>query len=188
MNEKIRPAPGMQTIFVSRETSQCPLIADMIRLGQRLKDLGLTDADIGILSHDYGKRLLINAKNIDLKKLSQQDVIEIVEYDPLKNVMMVIGGKDPCEETPIHWIIQKARHDINVLLQIKSKQLAARLKGKLPMTDTVKTSIPLEMAKEQLKTLRKGKIILIQDEGVLFAGASMKEIDSLLVHYLGATP
>jgi hypothetical protein len=187
MREKNILVPGIQTIFVSRETSHCPLIAEMIQLGQRLKDFGLTDTDIGILSHDYGKRLLINAKNIDLKKLSQQDVIEIVEYDPLKNVMMVIGGKEPCEETPIHWMIQKARHDINVLLQIKSKQLVEKLQGKLPMTSIVKGSVPLEMAKEQLKTLRKGKMILIQDVGVLCAGVNIKEIESQLVEYLGET-
>ena len=135
MNERILPSPVMQTLFVSRETSNCPLISEMIKLGQRLEELGLADKETGIVSLDYGKRLLINAKNIDVKKMKQHDVVEIVDYDPLKNIMMVIGTKDPCLETPVHWIIQKARHDINALLQINSTTLFEKLKETLPTTE-----------------------------------------------------
>lgn len=185
MNERILPSPVLQILFVSRETSNCPLISEMIKLGQRLEELGLADKETGIVSLDYGKRLLINAKNVDVKKMKQHDVVEIVDYDPLKNIMMVIGAKDPCLETPVHWIIQKARHDINALLQINSTTLFEKLKETLPTTEKETQPITLDRAKEILKTLRTGKTILIKNEGILFAGINIKEIQEALLNYLG---
>ena len=185
MNERILPAPVLQTLFVSRETSNCPLISEMIKLGQRLEELGLADKETGIVSLDYGKRLLINAKNVDVKKMKQHDVVEIVDYDPLKNIMMVIGTKDPCLETPVHWIIQKARHDINALLQINSTTLFEKLKETLPTTEKETQPATLDRAKEILRSLRDGKTILIKNEGIVFAGINIKEIQDALFKYLG---
>jgi hypothetical protein len=184
MNERILPSPTLQTLFISREVSNCPLIAEMIKLGQRLEELGLTDKEIGIMSMDYGKRLLINAKNVDIKKMTQHDVVEIVDYEPLKNIMMVIGPKEPDMETSVHWIIQKARYDINAILQIKSKALFEKFQKTLPTTENETPPASLEQAKEILKTLRNGKIILIKNEGILFAGINMKEIRDALRTYL----
>lgn len=184
MNERILPSPALQTLFISRELSTCPLLSEMITLGRTLKDLGLTETATSVISVDYGKRLLINAKYVDVKKMTQQDVVEIVDYDPLKNIMMVIGPKDPNTETPVHWIIQKARQDINALLQITSSELVNKLHGKLPITDHSTSSTSLERAKEILKTLRNGKTILIKDEGILFAGLNTKEILNALRTHL----
>jgi hypothetical protein len=186
MNERILPSPTLQTLFVSREVSNCPLISEMIQLGRRLKELGLTDKEISIMSIDYGKRLLITAKNIDGKKMTQQDVVEIVDYDPLKNIMMVIGPKDPTEETAVHWIVQKARQDINILVQIHSNQLFKKFQNTLPTTENTTSKASLDRAKEILRTLRNGKTILLKDEGMLFAGINIKEIQEAIQTHLGA--
>ena len=184
MTERILPAPALHTLFVSRETSNCPLLSDMVTLGQSLQEFGLTDKDTGILSLDYGKRLLINAKNVDLKKLTQQGIVEIVDYDPLKNIMMVIGLNDPTLETPVHWIIQKARHDVNAVLQINSTSLFERFQNRLPTTEKDTQPGTLERAKEILRTLRNGKTILIKNEGIVFVGINGKEIHDALIRYL----
>jgi len=185
MNERIFPSPVLQMVVVSRETSNCPLISEMIKLGSHLQELGRSEKETGCISLDYGKRLLINAKNVNIKKMTQQDIVEIVDYDPLKNVMMVIGSKDPAVETPVHWIIQKARHDINALLQINSTSLCEKYQNLLPMTKQETRPATLDRAKETLKTLRNGKTILIKDEGILFAGLTIKEIHDSLDNYLG---
>jgi hypothetical protein len=99
--------------------------------------------------------------------------------------MMVIGTKDPCIETPVHWIIQKARRDINALLQVNSITLFEKLKGTLPTTEKETQPTNLDCAKEILKTLRTGKTILIKNEGILFGGISIQEIQNALQNYLG---
>jgi len=184
MNERILPSPTLQTLFISREQSNCPLLSEMIKLARTLEELGLTDTETAVISVDYGKRLLINAKNVNVKKMTQQDVVEIVDYDPLKNIMMVIGPKDPTTETPVHWIVQKARQDINALLQINSTGLVTKINKSLPMTENSTSSASLECAKDILKTLRNGKTILLKDEGILFAGINTKEIDDALRTHL----
>ncbi len=184
MTERIFPAPPLRTLFVSRETCKCPLLSEMITLGHTLQDFGLTDKDTGILSMDYGKRLLINAKNVDLRTITEQDIVEIVDYDPLKNIMMVIGLNDPSFETPVHWIVQKARHDVNAVLQITSKNLYERFQNRFPTTENDTKPGTLERAKEILQTLRKGKIILLQNEGIMFVGINTKEIQKELNRYL----
>lgn len=188
MNDKLLPSPTLQTLFVSREASNCPLIAEIIRLGHGLEKQGMKDKDSAILSLNYGKRLLINGKNTDVKTMQKQDVVEIVDYDPLKNIMMVIGTKEPCVETAVHWIIQKARHDINAVLQIKSISLFENLKGKLPVAEIAHKKTSLDRAKEILATLQKGNSLLLNKEGVLLTGITIKEIDESLQSIAGGTP
>jgi hypothetical protein len=186
MNEKIFPSPMLQTFYVSRETSNCPMISEMIKLGKTLDELGFAEKDTGVISLDYGKRLLINAKNIDITTMKQQDIVEIVDYDVLKNVMMVIGTKDPCFETPVHWVVQKARHDINALLQLNSKSLYEKLVGTLPSTGHETKPNTFDSTREILTTLRMSKTILIKNQGIFFGGVNIKEIQESLKKYLGA--
>jgi len=184
MTERALPTPALQVLFVSRETSKSPLFGELVKIGHILESQGVSTHDTGIMSYDYGRRLIITAKNIDVKQMSQEDIVEIADYDPLKNIMLVIGTKEPSQEAPVHWIIQKARHDINVLLQVHSSSLVTKLQGSLPSTEEVTSPGTLDRAKELLKTLRKGKTILIQDDEVLFAGINIPEIEKSVAFYL----
>lgn len=169
-----------QTFFVSRELSNCPLTTDIIKFGKKVDEFGiLKDGECNI-SLTFGKRLLINAKKENIENLKNQDIIEIVDYDPIKNVILIIGKKSPSIETPIHWIIQKARQDVNAILQITSKNLYDHLINDLPITEKKVPKGAIEQVKEILKALRASKNILIRNEGVLFAGFNLKEIEDSL--------
>ena len=189
MTERTLPSPALQVLFVSRETSKSPLFGELVKIGHLLERHGIASHETGIMSYDYGRRLIITAKNIDIKRMSQEDIVEIADYDPLKNIMLVIGTKEPTIEAPVHWIIQKARHDINVLLQLHSPSLAKKLQDTLPSTEETTTPGTLERAKELLKTLRKGKTILIPpDDEILFAGINMQELEQSVALYLKGPP
>lgn len=188
MAEKTLPSPAFQVFFVSRETSNSPLFGEMVKIGRMLEDFGVSKNVLGIVSYDYGRRLVITAKNIDVKQMNQSDIVEIADYDPLKNIMLVIGTKEPCQEAPVHWIIQKARHDINILLQLQDHLLVEKLQGTLPTTEEAAPPGTLDRAKEFLRTLRTGKTILIPHEGILFAGINIKEIEASLSLYLKEPP
>jgi hypothetical protein len=184
MTERTLPTPALQVLFVSRETSKSPLFGELVKIGHILESHGISTHETGIMSYDYGRRLVITAKNIDVKEVKQEDIVEIADYDPLKNIMLVIGTKEPSQEAPVHWIIQKARHDINVLLQLRSPSMVTRLQGTLPSTEEVTPPGTLDRAKEFLKTLRKGKTILIQDDEILFAGINILEVEKSVAFYL----
>ncbi len=174
-----------QTFFVSREISNCPLIADIIKLSKKIDELGITDNKDYSISLAYGKRILINAKNVNIESMNQQDIIEIVDYDPVKNIILAIGKKDPCIETPVHWLIHHARDDVNAIIQLNGGKVAKRLSKNLPITEKECPSGTPELAKEVLKTLRASKKIVIKNRGGLFVGISLKEAEDLVLKIYG---
>ena len=168
-----------QTFFVSRENSVSPMIVDIIKLGKKFEELSLKEAECNI-SLSYGKHLLINARDVNVEHMKQQDIVEIVDYDPIKNIVLAIGKKYPCIETPVHWIIQKARHDVHAVVEIRSKKLYETCCNHLPVTEKTPCGT-IDRAKTVLKTLQNEKNICIQDEGILLAGLHLKEIEDSLI-------
>ena len=171
---------NFQTFFVSREQSNCPLIPDIVRFGKKLKDIGLLESiNTTVVSIKYGKRLLINGSGSNFGEIEIDDILEIVDYDPVKKVILAMGPKTPHVETPVHWLIHHARDDVNAIIFFNSRNLAERFGNKLPATEKEKPSGTFELAKEILKALRTSKKIVIKNNGVLFVGISLKEAEDL---------
>ena len=83
-------------------------------------------------------------------QLKQQDVVEIVDYDPLKNVMMVIGTKDP-----ILGEVGKAFIVLKPGKKLSSDELMAYLQGNL-----AKYKIPKQYEfRDDLPKSAAGKIL-----------------------------
>ena len=173
-----------QTFFISKETSKCPYIVDIIKLCKKIDDFGLIKKGSFSISLTYGKRILINAKDFDVKNIQKHDIVEIVDYDPIKGNILVIGRKDPCIETPVHWIIHKARSDINAVIQISNEKLFERFCDELPITKKEEPQGTIELAKEVLRTLRESKLILIKNVGLLLIGFKrLQQTNSVFFRY-----
>ena len=132
------------------------------------------------ISMKYGKRMLINAQRTNKDDLTQETIVEVADFDPIKNVMLVIGKKNPCRESPVHWMIHHARDDINIVLELTSKSFYEKLQGRYPRTEKETPQGTIERTKDVLRLLQKDKILLIQNEGVLFAGVNIPEIEQSL--------
>ena len=174
---------NLQTFFVSKEQSNCPLIPDIVRLCKNFEELGLLeDVTTAIISLKYGKRLLINGSSSNIGDIQIDDILEIVDYNPTKKIILAIGSKNPYIETPVHWLIHHARDDVNAVIHLNSEKLAERFVKKLPTTEKEKPPGTFELAKEVLKILRTSKNLVIKNSGVLFVGNSLKEAeDSALI-------
>jgi len=171
-----------QTFFVSREQSNSPLIADIARLGKKLKDSDiLENVTTVIVSLGYGKRILTNGKYTDFTKIKRENLLEIVDYDPVKKILLAIGPGEPLTETPIHWMIHHARDDVNAIVQINNEEIAEKLSKTYPTTEAEKPYGTLDLSKEILKTLRTGKNIVIKNKGILFVGNNVKEVESTVL-------
>jgi len=177
MQDKNITIPSFQTFFVSREQSNCPILPDMIKLGKKIKEIGISKDAKGIISLGYGRRILINSSNLDIGKIKKEDILEVVDYDPAKKNLLVIGQNEPNIETPVHWIVISARDDVNAVVELNDEKLAEKLSKKLPTTEKEEPSGTLELAKEVLRTLRKNKNIVIKNKSVFFVGAGFKDIE-----------
>jgi ribulose-5-phosphate 4-epimerase/fuculose-1-phosphate aldolase len=174
---------NLQTIFVSRENSNCPFISNIARLGKKLKDLEYLDnLNSFIVSIKYGKRMLINNNYTDFDKIKREDFLEIVDYNPIKKILLVIGPGEIIIETPVHWLIHHARKDVNVIFQINNVGLIEKIIKKYPITKQEQPPGTIDQAKEILKTLRTGNTIIIKNKGILFAGNNLKGVESRVLN------
>lgn len=173
---------NFQTFYITKEESNCPLITEIVSINKKLKDMGLIKSNNEtVVSLRYGKRILINANDSDFIDVKPKDFIEIIDYDPLKKVLLVMGPKKPKIDTPVHWLIHHAKSEINTVIHIKDVDLASKLVKKLPETKDDYPSGTLEQAKEILMCLRNNKGVVIKNQGVLFVGSSLNEVEDLVI-------
>jgi len=169
-----------KTFYVSKEESNCPLIVKAIEIGKEFKKQDFPfKLDNITISLKYGKRLLMNADNTNIKDLKREDFLEIIDYDPLKKVMLLMGSKLPRIDTSVHWLIHHARDEINAVIQINDKDLSEKLGEKIPLTKDKYPSGTLGLAKEILKCLSESKKINIKNQGILFVGDNIMDIKNI---------
>ncbi|MFO7677942.1 MAG: hypothetical protein R6V50_06145 [Thermoplasmatota archaeon] len=183
MNNQNRVQKFSHIFFVSKEPSRSPFISDILSFGEKINTLSIKPTKI-IISISFGNRLLIAWTNNEIKKLTQSDILEIVDVDPIKQNVLLIGQKEPCIETLVHWIIHKARNDINALVEIQSDFLYTKYSKKLQVLKKTPNGT-IKRAKSILQTLQNTKNICIEDEGILLAGVYLKEIKDYLTENLG---
>jgi len=182
MKRGILPNLNFQTFYVSKEESNCPLILEIIKTSQNLKELDFfNQLNQIIFSLRYIKRVLINADESNFKDIKKEDFLEIIDYDPLKKVILLIGPKEPRIETPIHWLIHNSRIEINAVIQINDGELAEKFEKKFPTTEKDFPIGSLEQAKEILRNLRNSKIVVIKNQSVLFVGNNTKDAENLII-------
>ncbi len=164
------------TFFVSRQHSTIPLTDKMTNFISYLSNLTIP-ADTNItLSAQYGKRMLITQDHINPKTINRDDIIEIVDYDPIKKITMAIGKTNPTLHTPVHWLIHNALTDIHVILQLDNADYLEQYTDQCPMTDNKAPPGTIDAAKEILPKLRDHTIILVQDQGILIVGINLDTI------------
>jgi len=170
--------PNLQfhNIHVSKEKSNCPLIPDALRIEKKINKYKKSDI---VISQRFGKRVLINSKK-DNKGEIRDNFLEIVDYDPIKELFLIMGPKEPRIETPLHWFILHARDEINAVVQINNINFIENLNSDLPTTEKEYPIGTLDYTKEILKNLRDSKIVIIKNQSILFVGSNLKEVEDLI--------
>ena len=164
-----------QTFYVSKEESNCPLIADILRLSKKLQNINNAS-----ISHRYGKRVLINNSDIKPEKTKKEDFLEIVDYNPFKKTIMVMGKNKPAKDAPLHWFIINYREEINAVVLIKDKGYMQKFEDKIPIAEKNLPIWSIEKIKEIMKLLSDNKKIYLKNSGVLYVGKSLKEIEDIV--------
>ena len=178
---------SFQTFFVSKEKCSCPLAVEIIKISEKIKKLRLLKNTTGAISLSYGKRMVVQRAGSSFDDLNLDDFVEVVDYDPLKKIMLVIGKSEPCIEASVHWMIHHARDDINAIMQINKEGIVERFSKKFPVTERLFPLGSIDLVKEVLKTLKNSKNIIIKDTGVMFTGADLKELEDTVLENIGGS-
>ena len=174
----IRGNLNFQTFYTSKEESNCPLITEIIRIGKKIeKHSVLKDVESFIVSLRYGRRMIINSNYKEIGRIRRGEILEIVDYNPVKKILLTIGPVQPKTETPLHWMIHHARNEVNAVIQLNGEKIIEKLNGKIPSTEKEQLPGSFESIKEVLKVLRDSKSVLIKNQGVLFVGENIKDVE-----------
>ena len=169
-----------------REVHDSPLGKELIKIGKKVGDtLELEGVVTGSLSTIFGNGFIITADNSDLKNLDTQGIIEILDYDPVRNTIIARGKRDSCMETPLHWFIYRGYPEVGAIIHIRNNILvekitAANLQDLVISPFKVKY-ITSELAMEILKLLKGQNIILLQENGVVAVADSLENAYNLIV-------
>jgi len=68
------------------------------------------------LSLRYGNNFIQTPQDRELLELVREDIIEIADYDPVRNSLLYIGKQAPDRFAPILWFIYRTYPDVNVVL------------------------------------------------------------------------
>ena len=167
-----------QSIKLSNEISNFNLIPNIIKIiGELNNKLNFESNEDIIISIKYGKRIVINCTNSNLKKMNANDFIEIVDYNPIKKVLLHLGPNQPDFNMTIHWIIQNARRDENVLIQLISNSLISKLNNN---NEKQIKNDSIEISKDILIKFRNSNLAIIKNYGIFIAANNLNEINSII--------
>jgi hypothetical protein len=167
----------IQSVKLSNEISKNKLIPEIIKFIRNIKEIIDSEKyeDI-IVSIKYGKRIIINCDKTDFEKINSYDFIEIVDYDPLKNIILYIGPNKPDFNNTLHWIIQNARREINILVQIKNKKIDEIEDKK----QQYKKKNSIEISKDILIQFRSNNIAYNKEKGIFIIGNNLNEMNTII--------
>lgn len=176
MNNNKNINQNFQIFYISKELTNCPLIIEIIKISKKLRDKSIIKKDNdAVFSLGFGKRVIINGLVKDFSDIKRDELLEVVDFDPIKNNLLLIGPAKPKIETSLHWMIHHARDDINFITQIKNIDLIKELKD-VEITDKYPIG-SLDNTKEVLKALRTNKKIIIKNNGLLVVGRNTEDVE-----------
>lgn len=176
----------IQVFYTSKEETNCPLLTDLLKLGKKLKQKKIVNGkNQATISFTYGKRMLINGLVQDYENIKREELLEVVDYDPVKNNLLIIGKTDPKIETTLHFMIHHAKKEIKIIIQINDKEKLKKTKQKIPIIGNKFPINSIDFIKQVLKKLRENNTVGMKDRGVLFAGRNIEEIENIITKFYG---
>ncbi|MCD6147612.1 MAG: class II aldolase/adducin family protein [Thermoplasmata archaeon] len=145
---------SFETFFLGREKIKNPFVEKMISASKKIGDKGA-----GSISMRYGSRIIITSKNASLSSLTENDFVEVVDYDAVRNIALVIGMSEPSSASALHWFIYR-REGINAIISVFDKDISEP---------------DFDIAMEALKLLRNSNCIKLKNYGHVSVGKNMEE-------------
>jgi L-fuculose-phosphate aldolase len=155
------------------------LILEMILCARILSWHGLTPANAGNISAKTKNGILIKATGCEMRSLKLEDFTLVKEID-WKNFKLkkATGLKLPSSETPMHWLIYKKIKDVNSVIHVHDDALLKKGKCEKLNINSTKKAHPYgsrESAEAAVEALRKDKIVILKEHGVVSVGRSVTE-------------
>jgi hypothetical protein len=180
MREIGYPVTHCQTFFISQEKTHYPLTSKIIEFGKKINEIDEIDYVFGCISVGFGKRVVISGEDADIRNLTVDDIVEIVDFDPVKQIMVVMGKKYPCSVAAVHWMIHHAKDDVHAVCSVGKITQGTLIGNKIKMVEIPSSFSPIDQVKEVLPALRETKVLFSGDDSLLLVGFDLDEVEKNL--------
>lgn len=107
--------------FLSGEASASPAVEPLLEGARKLVALG---AGAGVLAARNGPRVTTHA-GVPLELLSPADFLEIADYDPHLDRLMVLGSRAPHPHAGLVHLIFRAKKEVGALVMLEGVRVEA---------------------------------------------------------------
>lgn len=166
--------PNIQ--FIHQPTQLNRHSFELVKVFESFRD-SLKMNDVRSISSRTGIGFLVNTENLNITNFTRDNFVEIVDFDPVRNNLMVIGNGPPVSDATIHWFIYRAYPKINGIIFIDNNQILEHFRTssfpELLLKDEI---LDVRLALEILEILKKSEIILMNGNhvrGILIVGKTV---------------
>lgn len=170
------------TQFIRQATQLNKRATELVNYFEKVREK--LNIKIESVSHRTGSGFLINTADYEITDKKMDNIVEVIDYDPIRNNMMVIGNLPPINEAIIHWFIYRGFNEINNVIIINNLEIFELFKsGSYPELVYKDGVINTNFALNILKVVKNSKIVLLNGSiilGVLITGKSLDEVYDIL--------
>ncbi len=171
--------------FVSDEVPSDARIEELKEWCRRFQKNGLTPEFegnyTGNLSFRSREGFVITASGLKSKEnLGNDCFVYVKSYDKKSDTVYVEGSRQPSSEAVMHYLIYRARKEINAVFHGHNKAIVMNAeKLGFPVTEREHESGTNALAREALKVLGNKNLVVLKNHGFVSVGRTMKESGEL---------
>ena len=173
-----------QTVFKDKNVIENENISTLMKWCNKFAELGLSPKLIGgfggNLSFRTEQGFIITASGANLKNLSENDFVEVIEADILSKKVVVNGTKLPSSESLLHYYVYSQRPEINAVFHGHDEDVLQKCNQlKLPITKQEQAYGSIELIEEVEKILQNQFYLVLKNHGFLSLGETMERAGNL---------
>jgi hypothetical protein len=128
----------------------------------------------------YGKRLIITGENRMVNMIKKENMIEIIDVNPVKKHVLYFGSAIPSRYTPLLYLIHYAKKEIQVQLFITFKEDRAKHFKMISASFINDENTFMDLVKSVLISLQTHDHVIINNKYLLMTGPTKQSIETSL--------
>ena len=167
------------TVFAEKKTAGKAAADALVAASIRLANAGFLKGIPGNMSIRTKRGFAITAGGVNKEKLTPEDVVEILAYDPETETITAAGLKEPSSEARMHYIIYDRFPDVSAIVHVHD-ELALENQSETEKlgaayTDKEEPYGTLELARQAVQALKKSQYIVMKNHGSISTGRTIEE-------------
>lgn len=177
LNDIIKPT----TFFIGNQVHDSDLAPQIMATGKKLAGTVVINR-FGSISTKFRNKFVVTSSTADFHNIGAEDIIEVMNYDPVRNSILAIGTKDPSPDTPLHWFIYRAFPTARAAIHIHDELVLNNFRAlKLPVTSRKLEIFNAQTSLDVLSELKKNNYIIIKEHGSVVIGRNLNDVVELAI-------